>query len=225
MAVDKNHKGSYKHPFSTDRPIAAKDEDLLGRSGLAESLSNAIKVWKNKDSLVIGIYGPWGNGKTSLKNMIIDFLHQDRTLCPTIVEFNPWQWAGQNQLFSAFFSEIGTSLGIKDKSGEGKKQARKWRAYAAYLKMGSLLGQTLRKVIQSAFFAIGVLGVSNVFAIEPWVRTVFLIVGLLALAFAGLVRWGEASQSDLPLSSKNDLSSTRRDCPILRLISESRWKN
>ena len=104
MATNMNrYEGPDKHPFSTDRPIVATGQDLLGRSAFAGSLSEAIKAWKNKDSLVIGVYGTWGSGKTSLKNMITDFLRRDQERSPTIVEFNPWQWAGQDQLFSAFF--------------------------------------------------------------------------------------------------------------------------
>ncbi len=192
MTENKNlYKGSDKHPFSTDRPILANDQDLLGRSGFARSLSDAIKAWKNKDSLVIGVYGKWGSGKTSTKNMITDLLRQDREGSPTIVEFNPWQWAGQDQLFSAFFSEIGSLLGIKDKTGMGKQRAKKWRAYAAYLEMGSFLGQTLRKMAKAVFIVVGVLGVGGIFVSQPSVKAILLIVGLLAFASAALIRWGE----------------------------------
>jgi len=53
-----------KHHFSADRPIRSHQEDLLGRAGFAQSLANAIKQWKGKDSLVIALYGPWGSGDT-----------------------------------------------------------------------------------------------------------------------------------------------------------------
>ena len=198
MATNMNrYEGPDKHPFSTDRPIVATGQDLLGRSAFAGSLSEAIKAWKNKDSLVIGVYGTWGSGKTSLKNMITDFLRRDQERSPTIVEFNPWQWAGQDQLFSAFFSEIGSSLGIKDKTGMGKQHARKWRAYAAYLEMGSFLSQTVRKMLQTAFFAIGVLGVGGIFVARPWIKTILLILGLFAFASAALIRWGEGFSEKL----------------------------
>jgi predicted KAP-like P-loop ATPase len=196
-ANNKPDETAGKHPFSADRPIIARNQDLLGRSGFAESLSSAIKGWKNKDSLVIGVYGNWGSGKTSLKNMITDFIEQDQERAPTIVEFNPWQWAGQDQLFSAFFSEIGSSLGIKDKTGIGKQRAKKWRSYAAYLKMGSFLGQTFRKLIQTALVIIGILGLGSAFIAIPWVNTAFLIVGLLAFAFAALSKWGEGFSEKL----------------------------
>ena len=61
-----------KHLFSADRPIASREEDLLGRSGFAESLASAIKGWTGNDSLIIALYGSWGSGKSSVKNMVLD---------------------------------------------------------------------------------------------------------------------------------------------------------
>ena len=51
-----------------------------------------------------------------------------------IVEFNPWQWAGQEQLAEAFFQEIGAVLDKTDKT-KGKKRAAKWHQYGTYLSM------------------------------------------------------------------------------------------
>jgi hypothetical protein len=53
-------------PFSADRPIRSKSEDLLGRSAFAESLATVVEGWTGNDSLVVALYGPWGIGKTSL---------------------------------------------------------------------------------------------------------------------------------------------------------------
>lgn len=84
-----------KHPFSADRPIISAQEDLLGRTGFAESLASAIRGWKGNDSLVIALYGSWGSGKSSIKNVVVESLRKSQKTCPEIVEFNPWQWAGQ----------------------------------------------------------------------------------------------------------------------------------
>lgn len=96
-----------KHLFSSNRPITSFAGDLLGRSEFAESLALAIKGWTGNDSLVIALYGPWGSGKSSIKNMALESLRKSKGECPYIVEFNPWQWAGQEQLAEAFFQEIG----------------------------------------------------------------------------------------------------------------------
>src|SRR3990172_2467603 len=98
---------STKHKFSADRPIISRTDDLLGVSGFAESLAASIKGWTGRDSLVVALYGPWGSGKTSIKNLAIESLRSDKDHCLSIVEFNPWKWAGQAQLAEGFFQEIG----------------------------------------------------------------------------------------------------------------------
>lgn len=76
-----------KHPFSADRPIISAKEDRLGRTVFAESLASAIKGWKGNDSLVIALYGSWGSGKSSIKNMVLESLRKSKKDCPKIVEF------------------------------------------------------------------------------------------------------------------------------------------
>lgn len=141
----KNDKTT-KHQFSADRPIISHKEDLLGRAGFAESLASAIKSWTGHDSLVIALYGPWGSGKSSIKNIIIESLRISKEDCPYIVEFNPWQWAGQEQLAEAFFKEIGTVLGRADRT-KGKKRAAKWRQYGTYLTVGASLIKSYKFVL------------------------------------------------------------------------------
>ena len=86
-----------KHPFSADRPIASREEDLLGRSHFAESLASAIKGWKGNESLVVALHGPWGSGKSSIKNMVLETLHHPDKTSHIILQFNPWQWAGHEE--------------------------------------------------------------------------------------------------------------------------------
>src|SRR5260370_18191226 len=99
------------NPFSADKPIRSKAEDLLGRSSFAESLAAVVEGWTGNDSLVVALYGPWGIGKTSIKNMVLENLRRGGAGARTIVEFNPCQWAAQAQLADAFFREIALSLG------------------------------------------------------------------------------------------------------------------
>jgi predicted KAP-like P-loop ATPase len=82
--------------FSPERPITSRSADLLDRTPFAEQIAAAIRGWTGQDSLVLGLYGEWGTGKTSLKNMIIESLRADVETAPYIVEFNPWQWVGQD---------------------------------------------------------------------------------------------------------------------------------
>jgi Cdc6-like AAA superfamily ATPase len=122
-----------EYPFSADRPINSGGEDLLGRAKFAASLGKAIKSWRGKDSLVIALYGPWGSGKSSVKNLVLESLRSSLSDCPSILEFNPWQLASQSQITEAFFSEVGTALGRADTSADATRLAAKFYAYGRYL--------------------------------------------------------------------------------------------
>lgn len=57
-----------------DRPIQTSADDILGRKDFAEQTATLFKNWKGNDSLVVALYGEWGSGKSSIKNLIIDNL-------------------------------------------------------------------------------------------------------------------------------------------------------
>src|SRR5690606_37170542 len=117
---------------SADRPIASANADLLGRAPFAKQLATAVSAWRGTDSLVVGLYVTWGIGKSSIKNMVLEALRADKQPLH-VVEYNPWQWSGHDQVAEGFFSEIARILG----RGEDAKQARKrelaWKLYAARL--------------------------------------------------------------------------------------------
>ena len=121
-------------------------------------------------------------GKTSVKNMVLDTLREDGDNGPTVVEFNPWQWAGQAQLAKAFFDEIGLVLGKTDRSKQGKKRAAKWKAYGARLKMVWFLATSVRRgvyVVAALFFALGLIGISGSSALAKAVSWIIFLAGVL----------------------------------------------
>ena len=52
--------------YHADRPIENFDNDLLGRTTFSKKLGQAIADYRGVDSLVVGLYGEWGTGKTSI---------------------------------------------------------------------------------------------------------------------------------------------------------------
>jgi len=202
------------HSFSADRPISSRREDMLGRSSFAESLSTSIKEWKGKDSLVIALYGAWGSGKTSVKNMILDSLNEVKETCPTIVEFNPWQWSGQEHLAEAFFHEIGLSLGRIDKSKEGKIRAAKWREYGTYLSLGASLSKSLKIVLP--LLGVPDAGISDILA-----KSLGQSAGVSQEGAKGLDAQTEAAKHNLN-DLKQEIAATLRTLkkPILVVVDD-----
>ncbi|MBI3292462.1 MAG: AAA family ATPase [Elusimicrobia bacterium] len=179
-----------KHPFYSDRPITDRQADRLGRRTFAEALAGAIKGWSGDDSLVVALYGPWGCGKSSIKNMVLDALNDDgRTKGPDVVEFNPWQFAGQDQIAEAFFAEIGTVLGRRDRSRVERRLAASWKLYAKTLQVGSSIVDSLRG-LGPVLLLVGFVGFGVACLDYELARP---LVGLLSLAVALLgagLKWG-----------------------------------
>ena len=97
--------------YYADRPIENKASDLLGRSSFSEKLSKAIGGYDARDGLVIGIYGKWGDGKTSIVNMILENLNNNSKVDkPLIIKFDPWNYSDKSNLISIFFSNLSKEL-------------------------------------------------------------------------------------------------------------------
>lgn len=60
-----------------------------------------------------------------------------------IVEFNPWQIHGLEQLTEAFFHEIGPKLST-NKAEDGAKRKKSWEKYGNYIGAGLTISKTLR---------------------------------------------------------------------------------
>ena len=107
--------------IKADSPIRAKEEDLLGRDRMAASVAGMINrsfVHKaaRDESLVVGIEGEWGSGKTSFINLILKNLESSGREHSTI-KFNPWNFSDQNELITDFFNSIIDALKRENEDG------------------------------------------------------------------------------------------------------------
>lgn len=101
--------------FDADRPILKSEQDRLGRTTFAKYLARCILDHKNPESLVIGLYGGWGSGKTSIINLMLEELNFASSNMldeekPIILNFSPWSYSGQNQLIYAFFRRLSSAI-------------------------------------------------------------------------------------------------------------------
>lgn len=55
------------------------------------------------------IYGPWGDGKTSIVNMMAEALAPDESVI--CVPFNPWHFEDESHLIRAFFDTLADAIG------------------------------------------------------------------------------------------------------------------
>ncbi|MDB5266817.1 MAG: hypothetical protein JWN89_632 [Parcubacteria group bacterium] len=227
----------------SDKAVETVEEDLLGRKGFAKRIAKDILSWKDSDSLVIGLYAKWGDGKTSVVNFIKDFYNHpdkfeediDQDKIPTIIEFNPWIFSNQGDLVQNFLLEVGKELGQKNNEID-KEIARQLGLVKLYL-------GTITKIKDKAFLPIirlwlpilgltGVVILDKIFAFSPiaYVGTIILILILESLTFIeGLVSMAEdfykkkSSLTEKTLNQlKNDIRETlsKRDRKILFIIDD-----
>jgi len=174
--------------FSTDRPISHRTEDKLARRSFAEAIAAALQSWRGRDSLIVAIHGPWGTGKSSIKNMAVEALKEKWASKIAVAEFNPWEFGNREQLTQAFFDELGTALG-RGTEGSKKQQRRvlsRWRRYAAYLTAGHRLLHTVRIPLIAILVGTAVL-LFGAAAIN--VRVYGFIFGGAVLGLAALIKW------------------------------------
>ncbi|GEL07054.1 KAP family P-loop NTPase fold protein [Salisediminibacterium halotolerans] len=96
-------------PYS--RPTAAirnKHQDLFNRYDFSKRIAESISARKDESSIVIGINAEWGDGKTSVLNLI----NQNLRGKPNIVrlKFNPWRFGSEEEILANFFNDLANAL-------------------------------------------------------------------------------------------------------------------
>lgn len=101
----------FNDPFIGDLPIRESAEDLLNRKQFAKRIAEKIQskmLKENAGALAIGITGPWGAGKTSFANMVLENIDSERV----VIHFNPWRSSSSSKIVEDFFELL---IGILSK--------------------------------------------------------------------------------------------------------------
>lgn len=106
-----------------DSPITDYSEDLLNRKIFVDTLASSLQNWDKEESLVIGLYGKWGSGKSSIINLVEKKLAEDKKEltkeeqknAPIVVRFNPWGFSESDDLFEPFIMQLKKTLKGPDK--------------------------------------------------------------------------------------------------------------
>ncbi|WP_034763777.1 KAP family P-loop NTPase fold protein [Chrysiogenes arsenatis] len=116
--------------YSSDAPISSPDKDRFSRWPFSKRISEVIAKKSDPSSIVIGLYGAWGDGKTTVLNFIEEALKtESNVIC---IRFNPWRYGTEEQLLEGFFHNIADALDTKlITSGEKVKDIIKKVAPAA----------------------------------------------------------------------------------------------
>ena len=86
-------------------PIKHSSEDLLDRSGIADSISRLICNDNLKECCTIGILGPWGCGKSSIINMIRENVEKNSNNV-IFIDFSPIDYQSNAEDIARVFFEV-----------------------------------------------------------------------------------------------------------------------
>ncbi len=129
----------------SDDPIQIETEDKLGRSKFVTKLQRIINSYQGNNSLIIGMNGAWGNGKTSVLNLLRSKLLEDKREL-IVIDFNPWYFNDDSILIREFFKSIAIEI---------KKQFL-LPGFNQYI-------ESITKLLQSSTAAIGPIGINFAF--------------------------------------------------------------
>jgi hypothetical protein len=95
-------------PMDASRSFLADqtaEVDAFGRLPFAERLAQTIAERADPESIAIGIYGRWGDGKSSVLGFLHRALQQISKKC-LVIKFNPWRFRDEETLVQIFFGEL-----------------------------------------------------------------------------------------------------------------------
>lgn len=123
--VKKNEEHiSLRHKLVQDNPKSILELDLLGYTGIVEELFSILISQKSDKSITIGLVGPWGNGKSSIIQMLLDKLSPELSVSDKfskifkreftdeylLIHFLPYLNHQEDDLISEFFRQLSTKL-------------------------------------------------------------------------------------------------------------------
>lgn len=122
---------------SYDAPIELEQDDLLGRAGFAREIAELAMGAPPTWSVRIGVYGRWGEGKTSVLQLVRRTVAEHGHL---VAEFNPWGCSNADEMIEALADaliESAKAAGIAVE-GDGRRAAQKVAKFAS--KAGNAVG-------------------------------------------------------------------------------------
>ena len=144
--MNKNIPENSQH-FLNNEPITSSKngEDIFKFGPYAKKIQQLIQNnSSNSNPLTIGIYGKWGEGKTSFMNLIregIDIKQQNEKGI-LIYDFNPWRYSTEDEMLFDFFDGLSKTMMFAgdDHIRKAGKRIVKFSSYLKAVKISATVG-------------------------------------------------------------------------------------
>src|SRR6202012_693202 len=120
--------------YTADKPVSEENEDRFQRYPFSKRIADTIINRSSSESIVFGLFGAWGEGKSSVLNFIGQELYKADQVIQ--IHLNPWRYTDEDALLYAFFKKITWGLG-KNLETKGEKVAGFVKKYGS---SGSVFG-------------------------------------------------------------------------------------
>ncbi|MHA1275136.1 MAG: KAP family P-loop NTPase fold protein [Promethearchaeota archaeon] len=94
-------------------PKKTIEEDLYGFKDFVYKLKHFLENCPSPNT--IGLFGPWGSGKTSLKNFLINEIEKDENSKIIPIDFISWKYENTGDIFSPLLKKLIKKTGWKKK--------------------------------------------------------------------------------------------------------------
>ncbi|WP_165022053.1 P-loop NTPase fold protein [Dysgonomonas sp. ZJ279] len=121
LLEDSQTKKEDTFKYNDGYPINESGEEKFQRGPFAKRIAQTIYNYNNDKSLVIGLYGEWGTGKSSVLNLIQSRINEiDTNKDVIIIKFNPWRFSDDKSLLLSFFDTLAKTIDIEIKNKSEK---------------------------------------------------------------------------------------------------------
>ena len=205
-----------------DNPIRDQGDDVLERTVVAEAFARQVLELDASEGTTVGIFGPWGSGKTSFVNLARKTFKSKGV---PVLDFNPWLFSGAEQLVRRFIAELSTELKLRDLEAVGRTLEDYGDALSG-LSGKTGIGDWIVALVVAALGATasgGTLsGLTGKFGIEE--KVVAVAVGLILLLRTTMKAVGQGLQRRQGgvASRRKKVTSTLRKCdkPIVVVLDD-----
>lgn len=133
---------NHGYDIHTDAEISSISEDRLERAPFARRVTERILKSTDCPSVVFGLSGAWGSGKTSVLKMIEEILTHENASTWKTVWFTPWSAADVPTLTEEFYRAIASAIPTDNDHGTTARQLLA-RAAPAASAFGKVIGTAL----------------------------------------------------------------------------------
>lgn len=134
-AADEERSSRKEPTYAGDQPIESKVADEFHRWPFAKRVADTLASREDPSSLVVGIYGPWGSGKTSTLYLMEEALREHTEIVQ--LRFNPWYFETVEQLLRGFFDTLADAVGKTARTGT-ERLGDLLRQYGSLLSVASV---------------------------------------------------------------------------------------